>query len=103
MNSGQIEQLDGKTEQQDYSTQSFQRSLLEKQSEAIRECERLTQHFRGQASQYKRDFIRLKKLSISLTLVVTLLTTLSVGAKSHKVQHLILTKLRQVILTNLGT
>lgn len=66
MSSDQTGQLDGKTEQ-DISMQSFQRSLLEKQSEAIRECERLTQHFRGQASQHKRDFMRLKKLSISLT------------------------------------
>lgn len=83
MSSDQIERLDGKvkTEQQDYSVQSFQRSLQEKQSEAIRECEQLIQHFRGQASQHKRDFMRLKKLSISLTLIVTLLTTLSAGKK----------------------
>jgi Protein of unknown function (DUF4231) len=83
MSLDQIEQLDGRieAEQQDDSVQSFQRSLQEKQSEAIRECDRLIQHFQGQAGKHKRDFMRLKKLSISLTLVVTLLATLSAGKK----------------------
>jgi hypothetical protein len=58
-----------------------QRLLPEKRHEALNECERLIQHFSKEASEHKRNFEPLKRLSISLILVVAVLSTLSASKK----------------------
>lgn len=83
MSSDHLDRLGEKVEatQQDDFTPSLPRSLPQKQSEALGECDRLIAHFKSQASEHKRNFKRLKQLSISLTLFVTLLAALSAGKK----------------------
>jgi hypothetical protein len=55
----------------------FQRSLAQKHTEALNECDRLIQRFKYIADSDKRRFTRLNQASVSLTFVVTILSTLA--------------------------
>lgn len=55
--------------------------LIERQKEALNECDRLIKHFDKEANEHKSNFKRLKKLSILLTLVVTFLSALTASGK----------------------
>jgi hypothetical protein len=56
---------------------TFHRSLIQKHTEALQECDRLIQRFKHIADTDKRRFTRLSQSSVVLTLVVTLLSTLA--------------------------
>ena len=66
---------------QETSTTNFQRSLNQKYEEALTECDRSIQRFKYIADKDKRRFTLLKKFSISLTLVVTLLSALAASKR----------------------
>lgn len=55
----------------------FQRSLAQKHTEALKECDRLIQRFKYIADSDKQRFIRLNQASVVLTFVVTILSTLA--------------------------
>jgi len=59
------------------SIDDFQRSLLQRRTEALKECERLIQRFKYIADSDKRQFTRLNQASVLLTFVVTILSTLA--------------------------
>ncbi|MBW4420339.1 MAG: DUF4231 domain-containing protein [Myxacorys californica WJT36-NPBG1] len=58
-------------------TDDFQRSLIQKHTEALEECDRLIQRFKHIADSDKRRFTRLNQASVLLTFVVTILSTLA--------------------------
>jgi hypothetical protein len=55
----------------------LQRSLVQKHTEALKECDRLIQRFKYIADRDKRRFTRLNQVSVLLTFVVTILSTLA--------------------------
>lgn len=55
----------------------LQRSLVQKHTEALRECDRLIQRFKYIADSDKQRFTRLNRASVLLTFVVTILSTLA--------------------------
>jgi hypothetical protein len=55
----------------------LQRSLVQKHTEALKECDRLIQRFKYIADTDKRRFTRLNQVSVLLTFVVTILSTLA--------------------------
>ena len=59
------------------SVDDFQRSLAQKHTEALKECDRLIQRFKYIADSDKRRFTRLNQSSVLLTFVVTILSTLA--------------------------
>lgn len=59
------------------SDDDFQRSLVQKHTEALKECDRLLQRFKYIADVDKRRFKRLNQASVLLTFVVTILSTLA--------------------------
>lgn len=55
----------------------LQRSLVQKHTEALKECDRLIQRFKYIADTDKRRFTHLNQVSVLLTFVVTILSTLA--------------------------
>lgn len=73
------------------------RSLLEKQHDALTECDRLIQHFKRQSQRNKRRFNLLKYCCISLTVVVTILSGLAAAQQIERWEWLV------PLLSGLGT
>lgn len=67
-----VEIATGKTPAND-----FQRSLVQKHTEALEECDRLIQRFKHIADSNKQRFARLNQASVLLTFAVTILSTLA--------------------------
>jgi hypothetical protein len=65
----------------DNSVDDLQRSLVQKHTEALKECDRLIQRFKFIADTDKRRFTRLNQGSVLLTFVVTILSTLAASQK----------------------